>query len=965
MVKLYPLLLACIAFQLCLATRLEVISPYQGAEVPIQPNSLLYELSTLGVDSTWEIASFTFFYYEFQPADTVQVFMTFIDGESSTIGEIYIYKESIGIRWYLDDEIYPGQTYFHPFISSYIPYSSLQWNFFTVTISKPNHYTKISRISALDSFPFRVSTTSELVYLKKPIAPGYSIKLQNTISEYPSIVISSLNIYDYNVCQDNCADLLYFGFLNTIKINREYEFYIFERYLMESPLASVGVSKGEFIRVNDMRIFKWRVEDCEAYGRDVVGFYYRDGSSTYNYGFEVEIEPDDLKLIERDELYVRFDEDFVFEYEFDREITVFCIHDLNRVTDTAVTLPYDLDNTNRRFDYDIYKISSTHTSIQSRYSFSIYYFGIPNTKKIAQPGKLYTYQLTIIQTLISLIDPSFSFSIIDCSTCTSYTNIISISSSALLTIQNPQAPLQFVIQLNINSKLYYSSVDLEFQDNIPAARIQRFDKVHSNVADLFMLRVEFEDDTYGTEDNGSHRMIVNSELDSEMFLENELGYPRYFVWIPTQHKETSIDIEIWNPAHKMAQYSVKVYANTLPEVEEMPASFKQYSGCLWKYSVEAEDGDSDTILYEVYSSLSENGPRFEDNVVSWVSDGSTQRFTIKVSDDTYSYIDEEFSRNEWVREITLTNDGTAPTVIMLYHYCKISDWCVIDLSEKIYLTSSIKHEYLSAISDLKISSIYSYILSPTPSVTVFDLTLLDQEYCNFIRPFTLYMLDDLIITPIPTIYYTSQSSITFLLSYSGSSISASLYLYLLPTSPSYSIDLDTTTLSWNNLNDNIYTVKIISSKEELKLMNYVYFYTMVTTMPSLNIFSDDDLIVLYSIPYRLPVYSCIIYIVITNTESDFLYLLYYDLESSRGAEVCNVSGVIYWNDPIQDDTVTITVYHPAHWIVKDLHHISPHDWSLRYTFKLNLSYYAEFTNIDPSYLMVYSEDKVEFPVRNM
>jgi hypothetical protein len=68
---------------------------------------------------------------------------------------------------------------------------------------------------------------------------------------------------------------------------------------------------------------------------------------------------------------------------------------------------------------------------------------------------------------------------------------------------------------------------------------------------------------------------------------------------------------------------------------------------------------------------------------------------------------------------------------------------------------------------------------------------------------------------------------------------------------------------------------------------------------------------------------------------------------------------------MQDDTLTITVYHPAHWLVKDLHHISPHDWSLTYTFNLNLSYYAEFSNIDPSYLMVYTEDKVEFPVRNM
>jgi hypothetical protein len=856
MVKLYPLLLACIALQVCLATRLEVISPYQGTEVPVQPNSLIYYLSALGVESTWEVASFTFFYYEFQQADAVQVFMTFLDEENSTIGEIYIYKESIGIRWYLDNEIYPGQTYFHPFILSYIPYSSLQWNFLTITISKPNHYIKISRISSPDSFPFRISTTSELVYLKEPIAPSYSIKLQNILSEYPSIVISSFNIYDYNVCRDNCADLLYFGFLNTIKINREYEFYIFEKYLMDSPLESVGVSKGEFIRVNDMRIYKWRVEDCEAIGRDVVGFYYRDGLSTYTYGFDVEIEPDDLKAIQRDRLYVRFDEDFVFEDKFDREITVFCIHDLNKVTDIAVTLPYDLYNANRRFDYDIYKISSTYTSIQSRYSFSIYYFGIPNTKKIAHAGDLYTYQLTIIQTLNSLIDASFSFSIIDCSTCTSDKNIISISSSALLTIQNPQAPLQFVIQLNLNSKLYYSQVALEFKDNIPAARIKRFDKVHSNVDDLFMLRVEFEDDTYGIEDIGSHRMIVNSELDSEMFLENKLGYPRYFVWIPTHHKETSIDIEIWNPANKMAQYSVNVYANTLPEVEEIPSSFKQYLGCLWKYAVEAEDADSDTILYEVYYSLSENGPRFKDNVVSWVSNGTTQRFTIKVSDDSYSYIDEEFSRNEWVREITLTNDGTAPTVIMLYHYCKISDWCFIDLSEKIYLTSSIDHKYSSPISDLKISSIYSYILSLTPSVTVFDLTLTDQEYCNFIRPFTLYMLDNLIITPIPTIYYTSQSSITFLLSYSGSSISASLYFYLLPASPSYTIDLDTTTLSWNNLNDSIFTVKIISSKEESKLMNYVYFYTMVTTMPSISVFSDDDLIILYSIPYRLSAYSC-------------------------------------------------------------------------------------------------------------
>lgn len=965
MVKLNAFLLACIAFKLCLATRLEVISPYQGAEVPIQSNSLIYKLSTLGVDSTWEIASFTFFYYEFQPADTVQVFMSFIDEENSTIGEICIYKESIGIRWYLDSEIYPGQTYFHPFISSYIPYSSLQWCFFTITISKPNHSIKISRISAVDSFPFRISTTSELVYLKKPIAPDYSIKLQNTISQYPSIVISSLNIYDYNVCQDNCADLLYFGFLNTIKINREYEFYILERYLMDSPLESVGVSKGEFIRVNDRRIYKWRVEDCEAFGRDVVGFYYRDGLSTYTYGFEVEIEPDDLKAIEIDQLYVRFDQDFVFEYDFDREITVFCMHDLNRVTDTAITLPYDLDNTNRRFDYDIYKISSTHTSIQSRYSFSIYYFGIPNTKKIAQAGELYTYQLTIIQTLNYLIDASFSFSIIDCSPCTSDTNIISISNSALLTIQNPQAPLQFVIQLNINSKLYYSQVAIEFKDNIPAARIKRFDKVHSNVGDLFMLRVEFEDDTYGSEDIVSHRMVLNSELDSEMFLENGLGYPRYFVWIPTEHKETSINIEIWNPANKMAQYSVNVYANNLPDVEDIPGSFKQYSGCIWKYSVKADDADLDTILYEVYSSLAENGPRFEDNVVSWVSDGTTQRFTIKVSDNTYSYIDEVFSRNEWVKEVTLTNDGTAPTVIMLHHYCKISDWCLIDLSEKIYLTSSIDHNYSSELPDLKISSIYSYILSPTPSITVFDLTLTDQEYCNFIRPFTLYMLDDLIIIPIPTIYYTPQSSITFILSYSGSSISSSLYFYILPVSPSYSINLDTTTLSWNNLSDAIYTVKIISSKDELKLMNYVYFYTMVTTMPSLSIFSENDLIVLYSIPYRLPVYSCNIYIVITNTESDFFYLLYYDLESFREVEVCNVSGVLYWNNPIQDDTISITVYHPAHWLVKDLNHISPSDWSLTYTFKLNLSYYAEFTNIDPSYLMVYSEDKVEFPVRNM
>lgn len=958
------LLIACMLSKLSSALRIPVINPYEGIELPVSHNQLTYSLATLGVLSQSNILSITFFLYDFETTQTEQVLITLKDSSQNTIAEFLKCRDSLSMRWYIDrSQTYPGQSYSAFSVTASIPYSPNQWHFISITLSKLNHFIKLTQTSKANTYPFRISTASELVTFHLPMSPDYSLIFQNSISESPSTVLSSMNLYDYNICQDSCVDVLYFGFMNRLYINRQFDLIMVENYFMNTPFESVGASKGSFLSIGDKRVYQWNVQDCEKEGDDLIGFYYRQGRNEYTLEIEVDINPDDLKSIEKERTYVKFEEDFEFRYQFEREDTVFCISDFNIISDSKVVLPYSLDKSNLRFDYEIYKMSVSRSSVESRYSFSIYYFGIPNTKKTAQPGVLYTYQLTVINTVVYIIDSTLSFSIIDCTTCTDDTNIITISPTALLTIQNPQSPLQFVIQLNINSKPYYSSVEIQFQDEIPAAKIHHFDRVHSNSEDLFILNIEFEDITYGNDDFGSHRIIVNSELDSEMYLENSLGNEMYFIWLPSFHKTITLDLELWNPANQKAEYIVSLYANQVPIVQDMNSSYKHYSGCLWEFSIQAVDPEADAILYEVHSNLSKNMPVFTQNTLSWYSDGTVQMFSIKVTDDTYEYVDHELLRNEWIQDITLTNDGVSPTVLELFHYCKALEYCVIHLDSKIYLQSSISHIYSSDYSQLNISGMYGYIkLSAVSNINI-NLSLIDTECCHFIRQFSLYMSDELSITAIPTIYYTDVSSIAFPILYSDNVLLSSLYINLLPVSPDYTLNLESTQVSWNKLIEGRYYLRIISSKDETKLIGYLYLYSMITTPVKLSFFSDSDLIVVYSYAYQLNTYTCNIYTVISNTQSSFFPLLYYELISTKGAEVMNMSGVIHWKNPNEDDTLTLVVYNPAHWLVHDRSYILPHNWSASYTFEMKLSYYAVFSNIDPSYFMIYTGDKLEFAVK--